>query len=91
MPNESSSIKETNWWWSLLLRNSLGDTIAQTRFESVSKHSNDSLLARGGVKKLKGKLGQDTISEEIIQVSLTAWVESLLMKKLGEDDPNRED
>ncbi|GKA49306.1 hypothetical protein Tco_0742379 [Tanacetum coccineum] len=24
-----------------------GDTIAQTRFESVSKHSNDSLLARG--------------------------------------------
>ncbi|GJV71502.1 retrovirus-related pol polyprotein from transposon TNT 1-94 [Tanacetum coccineum] len=25
----------------------IGDTIAQTRFESVSKHSNDSLLARG--------------------------------------------
>ncbi|GJX63973.1 hypothetical protein Tco_0298316 [Tanacetum coccineum] len=25
----------------------MGDTIAQTRFESVSKHSNDSLLARG--------------------------------------------
>ncbi|GJZ62187.1 hypothetical protein Tco_0618324 [Tanacetum coccineum] len=25
----------------------VGDTIAQTRFESVSKHSNDSLLARG--------------------------------------------
>ncbi|GJZ87870.1 hypothetical protein Tco_0659652 [Tanacetum coccineum] len=27
----------------------LGDTIAQTRFENVSKHSNDSLLARGNV------------------------------------------
>ncbi|GKF07995.1 hypothetical protein Tco_0042219, partial [Tanacetum coccineum] len=25
----------------------MGDTIAQTRFENVSKHSNDSLLARG--------------------------------------------
>ncbi|GKD56674.1 hypothetical protein Tco_1290061 [Tanacetum coccineum] len=25
----------------------MGDTTAQTRFESVSKHSNDSLLARG--------------------------------------------
>ncbi|GJR64998.1 hypothetical protein Tco_0011063 [Tanacetum coccineum] len=25
----------------------MGDTIAQTRFESISKHSNDSLLARG--------------------------------------------
>ncbi|GKF73410.1 hypothetical protein Tco_0219742, partial [Tanacetum coccineum] len=25
----------------------IGDTIAQTRFESVSKHSNDSLLVRG--------------------------------------------
>ncbi|GJX58018.1 hypothetical protein Tco_0289408 [Tanacetum coccineum] len=27
----------------------MGDTIAQTRFESVSKHSNDSLLARGNI------------------------------------------
>ncbi|GKF24350.1 hypothetical protein Tco_0076672, partial [Tanacetum coccineum] len=25
----------------------MGDTIAQTRFENVSKHSNDSLLAKG--------------------------------------------
>ncbi|GKD37353.1 hypothetical protein Tco_1257560 [Tanacetum coccineum] len=25
----------------------MGDTIAQTRFKNVSKHSNDSLLARG--------------------------------------------
>ncbi|GJZ62892.1 hypothetical protein Tco_0619313 [Tanacetum coccineum] len=27
----------------------MGDTIAQTRFENVSKHSNDSLLARGNI------------------------------------------
>ncbi|GJZ63394.1 hypothetical protein Tco_0619815 [Tanacetum coccineum] len=27
----------------------MGDTIAQTRFESVSKHSNDSLLVRGNI------------------------------------------
>ncbi|GJR61133.1 hypothetical protein Tco_1503295 [Tanacetum coccineum] len=27
----------------------IGDTIAHTRFESVSKHSNDSLLARGNI------------------------------------------
>ncbi|GKB13752.1 hypothetical protein Tco_0847675, partial [Tanacetum coccineum] len=33
-------------WWSQLPRNQ-GDTIAQTRFENVSKHSNDSLLAKG--------------------------------------------
>ncbi|GJV67456.1 hypothetical protein Tco_1482965 [Tanacetum coccineum] len=31
----------------LRCQETMGDTIAQTRFESVSKHSNDSLLARG--------------------------------------------
>ncbi|GJY49577.1 hypothetical protein Tco_0439533 [Tanacetum coccineum] len=29
----------------------MGDTIAQTRFKNVSKHSNDSLLARGNTLK----------------------------------------
>ncbi|GJZ60739.1 hypothetical protein Tco_0616555 [Tanacetum coccineum] len=37
-PNESSSLGTTLVWWSQVLRNH-GDTIAQTRFESVSKHS----------------------------------------------------
>nr|GEZ06863.1 hypothetical protein [Tanacetum cinerariifolium] len=32
-------------WWSQVPK-TIGDTTAQTRFESVSKHSNDSLLAR---------------------------------------------
>ncbi|GJW66952.1 uncharacterized mitochondrial protein-like protein [Tanacetum coccineum] len=45
-PNESSSqrTKSSGGPW---CQKTMGDTIAQTRFESVSKHSNDSLLARG--------------------------------------------
>ncbi|GKD02383.1 hypothetical protein Tco_1177357 [Tanacetum coccineum] len=31
----------------LRCQETIGDTIAQTKFENVSKHSNDSLLARG--------------------------------------------
>ncbi|GJZ12600.1 hypothetical protein Tco_0547830 [Tanacetum coccineum] len=45
-PNESSSLGTTSGGgpW---CQETIGDTIAQTRFENVSKHSNDSLLARG--------------------------------------------
>ncbi|GJW70639.1 hypothetical protein Tco_0127556, partial [Tanacetum coccineum] len=45
-PNESSS-PGTNLGGGPRCQETMGDTIAQTRFESVSKHSNDSLLARG--------------------------------------------
>ncbi|GJR01004.1 hypothetical protein Tco_0523988 [Tanacetum coccineum] len=45
-PNESSS-QGTNSGGGPRCQETLGDTIAQTRFESVSKHSNDLLLARG--------------------------------------------
>ncbi|GKB08920.1 hypothetical protein Tco_0837232 [Tanacetum coccineum] len=45
-PNESSS-QGTNSGGGPWCQETMGDTIAQTRFESVSKHSNDSLLARG--------------------------------------------
>nr|GEW78155.1 hypothetical protein [Tanacetum cinerariifolium] len=44
-PNESSS-QETNSGGGPRCQKAMGDTIAQTRFESASKHSNDSLLAR---------------------------------------------
>ncbi|GJZ30075.1 hypothetical protein Tco_0575122 [Tanacetum coccineum] len=44
-PNESSS-QGTNSGGGPWCQETMGDTIAQTRFESVSKHSNDSLLAR---------------------------------------------
>ncbi|GKD04328.1 hypothetical protein Tco_1179302, partial [Tanacetum coccineum] len=45
-PNESSS-QGTNSGGGPRCQETMGDTIAQTRFESVSKHSNNSLLARG--------------------------------------------
>ncbi|GJY37557.1 putative ribonuclease H-like domain-containing protein, partial [Tanacetum coccineum] len=45
-PNESSS-QGANSGGGPRCQETMGDTIAQTRFESVSKHSNDSLLARG--------------------------------------------
>ncbi|GKE03983.1 retrovirus-related pol polyprotein from transposon TNT 1-94, partial [Tanacetum coccineum] len=45
-PNESSS-QGSNSGGGPRCQETIGDTIAQTRFENVSKHSNDSLLARG--------------------------------------------
>nr|GEV09863.1 hypothetical protein [Tanacetum cinerariifolium] len=45
-PNESNS-QGTNSGGGPKCQETMGDTTAQTRFESVSKHSNDSLLARG--------------------------------------------
>nr|GEU67576.1 hypothetical protein [Tanacetum cinerariifolium] len=45
-PNESSS-QGTDSGGGPRCQDTIGDTTAQTRFESVSKHSNDSLLARG--------------------------------------------
>ncbi|GKG21033.1 hypothetical protein Tco_0380834, partial [Tanacetum coccineum] len=43
--NESSSLG-TNLGGGLGRQETMGDTIAQTRFEKVSKHSNDPLLAK---------------------------------------------
>ncbi|GJS74722.1 hypothetical protein Tco_0707563 [Tanacetum coccineum] len=45
-PNEPSSPK-TSLGGSPRRQETMGDTIAQTRSENVSKHSNDPLLARG--------------------------------------------
>ncbi|GKF02064.1 hypothetical protein Tco_0028987, partial [Tanacetum coccineum] len=45
-PNESSS-QGTNSGGGPRCQETMGDIIAQTRFKNVSKHSNDSLLARG--------------------------------------------
>ncbi|GKE46298.1 hypothetical protein Tco_1477556, partial [Tanacetum coccineum] len=45
-PNESSSLG-TTLGGGPRCQETMGDTIAQTRFENVSKHSNDSLLVRG--------------------------------------------
>ncbi|GJT34762.1 hypothetical protein Tco_0925181 [Tanacetum coccineum] len=46
IPNESSSLGTTSGGGPRC-QETIRDTIAQTRFENVSKHSNDSLLARG--------------------------------------------
>ncbi|GJR76380.1 hypothetical protein Tco_0088745 [Tanacetum coccineum] len=46
-PNESSSLGTTSGGGPKC-QETMGDTIAQTRFENVSKHSKDPLLARGG-------------------------------------------
>ncbi|GJU04023.1 putative ribonuclease H-like domain-containing protein [Tanacetum coccineum] len=46
IPNESSSLGTTSGGGPRR-QETIGDTIAQTRFENVSKLSNDSLLARG--------------------------------------------
>ncbi|GJU45533.1 hypothetical protein Tco_1202799 [Tanacetum coccineum] len=45
-PNEFGS-QGTNSGGGTRCQETMGDTIAQTRFENASKHSNDSLLARG--------------------------------------------
>ncbi|GJX46356.1 hypothetical protein Tco_0271546 [Tanacetum coccineum] len=45
-PNESSSLG-TTLGGGPKRQETIGDTITQTRFENVSKHSNDTLLARG--------------------------------------------
>ncbi|GJY57827.1 hypothetical protein Tco_0457719 [Tanacetum coccineum] len=44
-PNESSSLRTTSGGGPRC-QETMGDTIAQTRFENVSKHSNDPLIAR---------------------------------------------
>ncbi|GJU09031.1 hypothetical protein Tco_1125461 [Tanacetum coccineum] len=53
-PNESSSLGTTSGGGPMC-QETIGDTIAQTRFENVSKHSNDSLLARGQIEKVVKK------------------------------------
>ncbi|GKF36472.1 hypothetical protein Tco_0113230, partial [Tanacetum coccineum] len=61
-PNESSSLGTTSGGGPKR-QETMGDTIAQTRFENVSKHSNDPLLARARVESSRDEesLGEDAI------------------------------
>ncbi|GKD67225.1 hypothetical protein Tco_1309333 [Tanacetum coccineum] len=52
-PNESSSLGTTSGGGPRC-QETMGDTIAQTRFENISKLSNDSLLARGNTLRSDG-------------------------------------
>ncbi|GJW16152.1 hypothetical protein Tco_0020285 [Tanacetum coccineum] len=71
-PNESSS-QGTNSGGGPRCQETMRDTIAQTRFVNVSKHSNDSLLARESLGEDASKQGRiDAIDadEEITLVSV---------------------
>ncbi|GJX62242.1 hypothetical protein Tco_0295142 [Tanacetum coccineum] len=60
-PNESSSLRTTSGGGPRC-QETMGDTTAQTRFETVSKHSNDSLLARGNtLRSNKDRLKLDEL------------------------------
>ncbi|GJS00773.1 putative ribonuclease H-like domain-containing protein [Tanacetum coccineum] len=82
-PNESSS-QGTNSGGGPRCQETMGDTIAQTRFENVSKHSNDSLLARGNT--LRSDEDRLKLDELMALFGLTARVESSDNEEsLGED------
>nr|GFB20371.1 hypothetical protein [Tanacetum cinerariifolium] len=75
------------------------DTMAQTRFDSISKYSNDSLLVRGNeiaslkrrVKKLEKKnMSRTHELKRLYKVGLTARVESSDEESLGEDASKQE-
>ncbi|GJR58031.1 hypothetical protein Tco_1500193 [Tanacetum coccineum] len=66
-PNEPSSI-ETSSGGGPRRQETMGDTIAHTRSENVSKHSNDPLLARGNTLQS----GEDRLKlEELMELCIT--------------------
>ncbi|GJW45577.1 putative ribonuclease H-like domain-containing protein [Tanacetum coccineum] len=90
-PNESSFLGTTSGGGPRC-QEAIGDTIAQTRFENVSKHSNDLLLARDCQLEKKGKkLEKKDRSrthklKRLYKVGLTARIESSGDEEsLGED------
>ncbi|GJT51094.1 putative ribonuclease H-like domain-containing protein [Tanacetum coccineum] len=63
-PNKSSSLRTTSGGGPRC-QETMRDTIAQTRFENVSKHSNDSLLARGNtLQSDKDRLKLEELMEQ---------------------------
>ncbi|GJW59860.1 uncharacterized mitochondrial protein-like protein [Tanacetum coccineum] len=70
-PNESSSLGTTSGGGPKC-QETIGDTIAQTRFESVSKHSNDSLLARDEEITL---VSVQNVDEEMFDINVSAGEE----------------
>ncbi|GJV18896.1 hypothetical protein Tco_1367916 [Tanacetum coccineum] len=68
-PNESSSLGTTSGGGPRC-QETMGDTIVQTRFENVSKHSNDLLLTRGEDASKQGMIDVIDADEEITLVSV---------------------
>ncbi|GJV78350.1 hypothetical protein Tco_1509934 [Tanacetum coccineum] len=92
-PNESSSLGTTSGGGPRF-QETMGGTITQTRFENVSKHSNDSLLTRGNtLQSDEDRLKLDelmalctTLQNKVLDLGLTAKVESSDNEEsLGED------
>ncbi|GJU39019.1 hypothetical protein Tco_1191976 [Tanacetum coccineum] len=81
-PNESSSLGIT-LGGGPRCQETMGDTIAQTKFESVSKHSNDLLLVRGNT--LRSDEDRLKLDELMALFGLTVRIESPDNESLGED------
>ncbi|GJX36154.1 hypothetical protein Tco_0247711 [Tanacetum coccineum] len=76
-PNESSSL-ETTSGGGPRCQETMGDTIAQTRFENVSKLSNDPLLARGNTLRS----GKDSLKlKELIELCTNLQTRVLDLEK----------
>nr|GEU90207.1 putative ribonuclease H-like domain-containing protein [Tanacetum cinerariifolium] len=89
--NEPSS-QETDSSGGPRCQETMGDIILQTRFERVSKQSNDLLLAKGGSRSLKKKNSSRTHKlKRLYKVSLCTKVESSGDEEsLGEDASKQE-
>ncbi|GJU54634.1 ribonuclease H-like domain-containing protein [Tanacetum coccineum] len=79
-PNESSSLGTTSGGGPRC-QETMGDTIAQTRFENVSKHSNDSLLAREVVDDAQVSTAATTVTITTEEITLGPALEALKTSK----------
>ncbi|GKD56756.1 hypothetical protein Tco_1290143, partial [Tanacetum coccineum] len=76
-PNEASS-QGTTSGGGPRRQETMGDTIAQTRFENVSKHSNDPLLARGNTLRS----GEDSLKlKELMELYTNLQIRVLDLEK----------
>ncbi|GJV90491.1 hypothetical protein Tco_1538304 [Tanacetum coccineum] len=88
-PNESSSLG-TNSGGGPRHQETMGDTIAQTRFKNVSKHSNDPLLARDGDEVIVNNVDVVKTAEETRSVveEVTAVIKKAKLVSVAEETVN---
>ncbi|GKB68832.1 hypothetical protein Tco_0930244 [Tanacetum coccineum] len=86
-PNESSSLGTTSGGGPRC-QETMGDTTARTRFESVSKHSNDSLMARGNTLRSD----EDSLKlNELMELCTTLQTRVLDLEKIKTTQQNEID
>ncbi|GJS00941.1 hypothetical protein Tco_0317449 [Tanacetum coccineum] len=99
-PNESSSL-ETTSGGGPRCQETIRDTTARTRFESVSKHSNDSLLARGNtLRSDKDRLKLNELMKlctnlqnrvlDLEKIKTSQYNEIASLKRSVQDDADKE-